>query len=145
MEDTPLPAMVGGKFLAKTDAQVLEIDVSDFDTCKHQYLAVAKEREGHNGYIASFLAALEMFSLWPWSEVLELSYQVKTIQVDKGLYLISQGDRVDGLHIIHQGEAQLEFSNDPARRPAGFGSAMLYHCFLSLTCLSCAIVLIGGL
>ncbi len=111
--------LMGGRFVAKTDADCFEIDVSEFDLCLENFAMVDKERQSNSGYVASFLAALEIFSSWPWLEVVELSSQVKSIQVDKGVSLLSQGDRVDGIHIIHRGEAQVEFEDIAAHRPAG--------------------------
>ena len=121
---SPMPSMTGGRFVAKTDARCLEIDVSEFDSCIEQYNVVDKEREANAGYIASFLAGLDILSTWPWLEVLDLASQIKGIQVDKGLCLFSQGDRIEGIHIIYRGEAQMEFDNAPANRPvAGRGAS----------------------
>ena len=116
---SPLPILTGGRFVAKTHGTVLEVDVADFNACLAQFAAVDKEREASTGYTASFLASLEIFSSWPWLEVLEFSNQLKSIQIDKGLSLFCQGDRVDGIHIIHRGEAQMTFDDTPAGRPGG--------------------------
>jgi len=111
--------LLGGRFVAKTDATCFEVDVHEFNTCLDFYTRAANERQGNSAYVASFLAALEIFSSWPWLEVVELSHQVKSVQVDKGVCLLSQGDRVDGIHVLHRGEAQVEFKNVAAHRPAG--------------------------
>ena len=60
-----------GRFVAKTDATCFEVDVTEFNACMEFYALADKEREGNVGYVASFLAALEIFSTWPWLEVLE--------------------------------------------------------------------------
>lgn len=111
--------LMGGRFVAKTDAACFEVDVAEFNLCLENFAMVDKERQSNHGYVASFLAALEIFSSWPWLEVVELSTQVKSVQVDKGVNLLSQGERVDGIHIIHRGEAQMEFEDVCAHRPAG--------------------------
>ena len=113
---SPLP---GGRFVARDDAKLMEVDISEFKTCIEQFVAVDKEREGSAGYLASFLASLDLFSTWPWLEVVELSKCFKGIQIDKGVSLFAQGDRVDGLHVMHRGEAQIEFNDSPAERSYG--------------------------
>ena len=106
-----LTLLTGGRFVAKTDTNFLEVVVEDFDACVSQYTIVDKEQQGNDGYVATFLASLDLFHSWSWTEVLEFSYQVNSIHVDKGLSHFSQGSRVEGIHIILRGEAQMEFDS----------------------------------
>ena len=117
----PVSPLPGGRFVARDEAKLFEIDVSDFQAYLEQFAVAEKEREGSAGYLASFLASLDIFSTWPWFEILELAKSFKGIQIDKGVSLFSQEERVDGLHVIHRGEAQMEF-NEAAERPGGIAS-----------------------
>lgn len=112
---SPLP---GGRFVAGGEAKIMEVDVSEFKTCLEQFAVVNKECESSASYHASFLASLDIFSTWSWIEILELSKSFRGIQIDRGVSLFAQGDRIEGLHVLHRGEAQLEFSDLPAERPS---------------------------
>ena len=105
-------------FVAKTASTLLEIDVKEFDMCLTQYAATSSEGEGSLGRVASFLAVLDIFAKCPWLEVLELARYAKSMQVDKGISLFAQGDGVDGLHIVHRGEAQIELGRLSGNRRA---------------------------
>lgn len=119
----PVSPLPGGRFVARDEAKLFEIDVSEFQTCLEQFAEVEKRREGSAGYLASFLASLDIFGNWPWFEIVELAKSFRGIHIDKGVSLFSQDELVDGLHVIHRGEAQMEFNDAPAERPAGIA----YH------------------
>lgn len=71
----------GGQLSCRTDAHLLYIDGHDFQRTWESYALTVAAGQKSDTYIQTFLASIDLFRTWAWSDVLDFAGEVEGMQV----------------------------------------------------------------
>ena len=71
----------GGQLSCRTDAHLLYIDGHDFQRTWESYALTVAAGQKSDTYIQTFMASIDLFRTWAWSDVLDFAGEVEGMQV----------------------------------------------------------------
>jgi hypothetical protein len=78
---TPGDEGPGGQLSCRTDVHLLYIDDYDFQRTWESYTSTVAAGQKSDTYIQTFLASIDLFRTWAWSDVLDFAGEAEGMQV----------------------------------------------------------------